>query len=180
VTTGTGYADALAAGPYAAGPFAVGRQQAAIVLSNDTVLSGDTRAYVAAKLAAGGPNVAAVGGQAVTAVGALPNSDGYGRLFGGDRYATSAAVAAKFPAADPVGVAIGTNFPDALTGGGYMAGVGGPILMTSPAALSGPTSDALTAVATSVPTVDLFGGSAALPDSVGVQIVTAVHGIRQF
>lgn len=180
VTTGTGYADALAAGPYAAGPFALGREQAAIVLSHDAVLDGDTRAYVAGKLAAGGPNVAAVGGHAVSAVGAMAGSDGFGKLWGQDRYATSAAVAAKFPAGDPVGVAIGSNFPDALTGGGYMAGVGGPILMTDPTTLSTPTGTALVAVATSVPTVDLFGGPAALPDSVGDQIVTAIHGLRRF
>ena len=76
--------------------------------SADASLNGATQTYVSGKLASGPARVAAVGGQSVTAVGALPNSAGYKWFRGADRYATAASLASAFNTGDPVGVAICT------------------------------------------------------------------------
>lgn len=61
------------------------------------------------------------------------------RLAGADRYATSAAISAAFPTAtSTVYVAVGTNFPDALTGA-PAAGLGGaPVLLVGPDSIPAP------------------------------------------
>jgi hypothetical protein len=179
VATGLNYPDALTAGPFAAGPFAAGGQPAAIVLSQDKTLGPATAAYVASKLpgsTSASPNVAAIGGQAVTAVGAVLPRNAYQQLSGADRYATAVKTADAFTSPSTVGVATGTAFPDALTGGAYMASISGPILLTDPAALSGPTASRLTTFGPSISTVDVFGGARALPDAILQNIAQVVHG----
>ena len=53
------------------------------------------------------------------------------RVSGADRYATAAAVAARFfNEGGPVGLASGETFPDALAGGRRMGALGGPLLLT--------------------------------------------------
>ncbi|GAA1950115.1 hypothetical protein GCM10009838_01520 [Catenulispora subtropica] len=179
VATGLNYPDALAAGPLAAGPFAAQPgQPAAVVLSQDRTLDPATAAYLKAKAAAGGQNVAAIGGQAVAAAKSVLPASAYRPLSGADRYATAASVAALFGTSpSTVGVATGIAFPDALTGGAFMAAAGGPILLTDPAGLSAPTAASLTADAAKVQAVDAFGGVQALPDKVVLAIAMAVHGI---
>ncbi|NUR59198.1 MAG: cell wall-binding repeat-containing protein [Catenulispora sp.] len=59
------------------------------------------------------------------------------RFSGADRYATARAVADKFPAPKAVGVATGSGFADALTGGAAMAALGQPLLLTDPKSLKG-------------------------------------------
>ncbi|MFL6117097.1 MAG: cell wall-binding repeat-containing protein, partial [Catenulispora sp.] len=182
-----GFADALAAGPYAANVW--GHGNSAVVLSNFKVLDPNTAAYVGSKIKADQLNVAAVGGQAVAAVQVLPgavqahqDSTGkwvgtFGAAYGPDRYATAQAVAAAFRPAgerDRVGVATGLQFPDALTGGAYMATIGGPLLLTDPKALPAPTLGALVDVAGKTPEIDIFGGSAAVSDSVAKAIAAVV------
>jgi putative cell wall-binding protein len=52
------------------------------------------------------------------------------RLAGVDRYATSAAISATFPANVAVAyVAVGTNYPDALSGAAAAGLAGGPVLL---------------------------------------------------
>jgi hypothetical protein len=181
VATGYNFPDALSAGPYAALPSV----NAAIVLSQNTAFDPATGTYVAAKLGAGG-NVTAVGGQAVSAVGTLPGSAGkFVPFAGGDRYQTAAKVAgyggtSAFAATAPAGLATGTAFPDALTGGAFMAQLGGPMLLTDPLNLSPVTSAELTALKPTVQVVDIFGGTAAVAPGTALQVVTAVNGVKNF
>lgn len=59
-----------------------------------------------------------------------------GRLAGADRYATSAAVSAQYPAGVPVAyVASGANYPDALSAAPAAARQGGPLLLTAPSSV---------------------------------------------
>jgi len=182
-----GFADALAAGPYATNIWGGGNS--AVVLSNNKVLDPATAAYVGSKIKADQLNVAAVGGQADAAVKMLPGAvelhmDSTGKAVGNfapavgkDRYDTSRIVAAGFlPAGahDKVGVATGLRFPDALTGGAYMATVGGPLLLTDPKVLPSYTLQALTGVAATTPEIDIFGGSSAVSDSVATAIAAVV------
>lgn len=128
LATGTGFADALAAGPYAAGPYAdAPGNPAAILSSGGTHLDAATAAYL------DGKTVATVGAQAGHA---WPTA---ARSFPGlDRFDTAAHVAREFTgtfATTQVGIANGvastTNpgYPDALTGGTFMAESNGPIVL---------------------------------------------------
>jgi putative cell wall-binding protein len=175
-TNHNGFADALAAGPYAANVFGGG--DAAVVLSNNNAFDANTKAYVTSKLHAGQQDVAAIGGQAYTAMGTITGSSGlYTYAVGADRYETAKKVAAAFlPAgkADQVGVATGLKFADALTGGAYMATVDGPLLLTDPSALPDYTSAALSAVATTTSQVDIFGGKVAVSDDVANAVAKLV------
>ena len=169
-----GFADALAAGPYAANVFGGGNS--AIVLSSFNTFDPATQAYVTSKLHAGQQDVATVGGQATTAVGSITGSKGlYSSAVGADRYATAAKVAAAFlPAgkADQVGVATGLKFPDALTGGAYMASVDGPLLLTAPSVLPVYTANAITGTTTQQ--VNIFGGDQAISNTVANEIAALV------
>jgi putative cell wall-binding protein len=180
VATGLDFPDALAAGPYAAGPFSEGRgQPAAIVLSQGRTLDPVTASYVASKLAGSTtatPHVVAVGGQAKAAVSAIAPLSTFGAFAGADRYATAAQVAANFLPPTKAGIATGEQFPDALTGGAFMASAGGPILLTPPANLSQTDGAQLAAYRLALGEVDVFGGPAALDDSVLVEAATAIGG----
>ena len=97
-------------------------------------------------------------------------------LQGADRYATAAAVAsAIFSAPTSVGLASGTTFPDALSGGAYQAHAGGPILLTAPTTLASATNTYLTGAKATITNTEIFGGDAALSASVQSDI-TAVLG----
>lgn len=122
VATGNGFADALASGPFATGPFADGPgAPAAILLSNDRTLDPQVANYLAGKSPA---NIATIGHQAGYAVPQAAT-----QLAGNDRYGTDLSVAQTFTGAvagNQVGIADGMNFPDALTGGAYMASLASP------------------------------------------------------
>lgn len=167
-----GFADALAAGPYAANVFGGG--DSAVVLTNADTMDPNTKAYVQSKLHVGSMNVAAIGGPAVAAVNGIPGAGGlFAPAAGATRYETAAMVAKAFlpgGAADKVGIATGLKFPDALTGGAYMASVGGPLLLTDPSALPDATAGALGLVKTTAPEVDIFGGTAAVSADVATSI----------
>lgn len=144
VARGDDFADALAAGPYAANPDKdANGVPAAIVLSSGSGLAGSPAAltqstanYLLAKFTAG-QKVLAIGGGAHTAVVALPGGASHSTsIFGGDRYSTAASVASAgwgtrpgLPRPAVAGIASGVSFPDALTGGAYMALKNGPILL---------------------------------------------------
>lgn len=65
---------------------------------------------------------------------------------GRDRYETAAIVADRFWGISPesappaIGLATGLNWPDALAGGAFMAGIG-PLMLTRPDSLPTPTAD---------------------------------------
>jgi parallel beta-helix repeat protein len=164
VATGLNFADALAAGPLAAGPFASPNGvPAAVVLSNGGTLDSATKAYLAGK------TVDTVGGPAATAAAAagITTTDVF---TGNDRYETAEKVAKKFTAPKTVGVATGAQFPDALTGGAFMATAGGPILLTATSGLE-PAADAVVKLfAGSLQQAYIFGGTSALKPAVASSV----------
>ena len=182
VATGDGYADALTAGPFAAGPDVLNGAPAAIVLSSGHSLDPDTAGYVSGKLAAAAPGdceaVTTVGGQAATAVhsvtrpGSCSNS-----LAGSDRYATAVAVAQRFPGGASVGVATGGGFADALTGGAAMAALARPLVLTDPAVLGdSPRLWLVGAHQAGVTATVVFGGPGAVGDGVLAQLRDIANG----
>ena len=174
---GNGFADALSAGPYAADVWGGGNS--AIVLSNFKTFDANTAAYVTSKLHPGSEKyVAAIGGQAAAAMETIKGSTGlYSSAVGATRYETAQQVAQAFePTAKnaPIGIATGTLFPDALTGGAEMATVGGPLLLTDPATLSAATKAELSDVAATAPSVTIFGGEKAITPAVANAIAALV------
>ena len=177
LATGLDYADALASGPFAAGAAAsADGTPAAILLTDGTTMDPATAAYVAARArtsTAGAPMVWAVGGPAVTAARSLP---GFVRDFSGaDRYATDAQLVQAQNGVPFVGVAVGTNFADALTGGAATAVEKGA-LVTVPSTLPGSTASLLSALAPALHAVDVFGGPAVIPDATVSAVTEAVGG----
>ena len=159
LATGINFPDALAAGPAAAHVHGV------VLLTNGSTLTPAVTAYLAAHPG----TVYAIGGPAVAAD---PSATA---LSGADRYATAAAVASTlFTAPTNVGVASGTAFPDALSGGAFQAHFGGPIVLTDPRVLPTPTGAYLTGAKTTLVTTDLFGGTAAVSVTVQTAVGTAL------
>jgi putative cell wall-binding protein len=159
LATGVNFPDALAAGPAAAHLHGV------VLLTNGSSLTSAVTAYLAAHPG----TVYAIGGPAVAAD---PSATA---LSGADRYATAAAVASTlFTAPANVGLASGTAFPDALSGGAFQAHFGGPIVLTDPHALPTSTSAYLTAAKTTIVTTNIFGGAVAVSVTVQTAIGTAL------
>jgi len=158
-TTGINFPDALSAGA------AASSRNGALLLTNGTTLPAEDQAYVQAhpsdtQFAIGGP-----------AAAALPKATG---IVGADRYDTSVRVATTFFASvQALGLASGVNFPDALSGGATMAEGPGPLLLTDPHLLSGPTQQYLQNNASNGPAGFLFGGPAAVTDTVRQAAITA-------
>lgn len=181
VATGNGFADALSAGPLAAGPAASGGVPAAIVLSNDGQLPQAVADYVRARSAAAGGAanaVYAVGGQAAQAVASLGNVADT-TLSGADRYATNAAVVAQFRNAGPVtqiDVATGSDFPDALTGGALAATTGAVLVTVPSVAMTPSVYQTLFELRSAVQTVEIFGGRGAVGPAVAQSVADAVGG----
>src|SRR6185437_8282904 len=118
-----------------------------VLLTNGSSLTPAVTQYLAAHPG----TVYAIGGPAVAAdPSATP-------LSGADRYATAAAVASGlFVAPANVGVASGTAFPDALSGGAFQAHFNGPIVLTDPHILPTSTSAYLTSADSSIVTTNIF------------------------
>lgn len=180
LATGAGFADALAAGPYAAGPFAdAPGAPAAIVLSDGAHLDPATAAFLKGK------TVATVGAQAGHAWPTAAKS-----FSGLDRFDTAARVAREFTgtfATTQVGIANGvasaTNpgYPDALTGGAFMAESNGPIVLVDGIHSKVPAeSAAVLATRTGNVRADIFGGTSIITPSLAASIVTLLHGTAQF
>jgi hypothetical protein len=176
LATGLDYADALAAGPFAAGAAATNGAPAAILLTDGNRMDPATAAYVAGKARSSSPTaptVWAVGGPAVQAARSLP---GFVKGFSGaDRYATDAQLVQAQTGVPFVGVAVGTNFADALTGGAATAVEKGA-LITVPSSLPPGTANLLTSLASTLQTVDVFGGPAVIPDATVAAITRSVGG----
>ncbi|WP_190276714.1 cell wall-binding repeat-containing protein [Catenulispora acidiphila] len=157
VATGRNFPDALSAGSLGAA------EGAPIVLSDDTVLDAATAAFVARH-----PAIDPVGVQAQHAVAGLAAGRTVDRsLAGSDRYVTATDVATRVaqilghtPAT--VGVASGTAFPDALTGGAFIANAGGALVLTDPTRLTASTGALLTGWHGGLSTIEVFGGPLAV------------------
>ena len=159
LATGINFPDALAAGPAAAHVHGV------VLLTNGSSLTPAVTAYLAAHPG----TVYAIGGPAVAAD---PSATA---LSGADRYATAAMVAGSlFTAPVNVGLASGTAFPDALSGGAFQAHFGGPIVLSDPHVLPTSTSAYLTATESTIVTTNIFGGTVALSAIVQAAIGTAL------
>jgi putative cell wall-binding protein len=155
LATGTNFPDALSAGPAAA------HLNGVVLLTDGSSVPSITRSYLNAHVGA----VYAIGGPAAAADG------GATRIVGADRMATAAAVASTFFTAPlTVGVASGATFADAMSGGAYLARLGGPILLTYPTSVPTSTSSYLSAVRPGLASSSLFGGSAAISSSVQATI----------
>jgi putative cell wall-binding protein len=155
LATGTGFADALSAGPAAAHGHGV------VLLTDGGTLPASVIGYLAAHIG----KVFAVGGQAAAADSSAT------AVIGADRYATAAAVATTFfTAPTNVGIASGTTFADALSGGAYLAHLDGPLLLTPPSSLSASAHAYLGANVASTKAAFTFGGTAAISSSAKTQI----------
>ncbi len=132
VATGTSFPDALSGAPAAAaagGP---------VLLVTPTSIP----AVIATELDRLAPaHIVVLGGTGAVSASVASSLAGYApsvtRLFGPDRYATSAAIsAASFaPAVDTVYVATGTTFPDALSGAAVAGHGAGPVLLVTPTSI---------------------------------------------
>lgn len=165
LASGEAFADGLSAGPLSAlvrGPVLLARRD---VLPESTAaelrrLSPDD-VYVVGGAGAIGDGVVM---QIAEATGAGPR-----RLFGPDRYATAAAVAALFPAGtDKAYVASGQDFPDALAGGGAAAIDGAPLLLVRTDELPAPAATQLDRLRPDE--IVVLGGTAAVGPGVQSQL----------
>jgi putative cell wall-binding protein len=176
VADGVNFPDALTAGPLAA------KEHTAIVLSDGKALDPATAALVA-----GHQSVTAVGGPAAAAVRSdaelahLHLTD----LHGADRYATSHAVFNAINAnyaPKQIGVASGTGFPDALTGGAFMANAGQPLVLADPGLagrspwLTSDLRDEVQEVYGDAAPISVFGGPGAVDESIVKDLVLWTQG----
>ena len=161
--TGLNFPDALSSVPAAI------QAHGAILLTNGTVQAPETAAYLAAhpptlRYAIGGPLAAAGADPSATAV------------YGQDLYGTSAAVASTFfPHPAVYGVATGVNYPDALSGGVFMATGGrlGPVLLVDTHTPLPPTISTYLATLPHATPGFVFGG----PLAVGDDVLSAIAAI---
>ena len=167
VATGTDFPDALAAGPAAVHTDLTYGGQGVLLLSDGPILDPDVAAYIRQHPATPNKPIYAVGGPATVALESVaPVYSGFTPLFGQDRYMTAEAVAGRFGMSSSLGVATGSNWPDALTGGAFMASVGGPILLPDPGLMALPSWGYLTHNDSSkfwpIAHVYVFGGEKAI------------------
>ncbi len=166
-----GWPDAVSAAPYAA--FA-GQP---ILLVNARRLPAETVAALERQQVS---DVVIVGGPAAVSAGVEDElmAEGFAtrRIFGGNRYETSAAVYAEGVGAgmDPsmVYLATGANWPDALTSGPAVASLGATFLLTDGSDLSGSpaTRQALESNADAIGIVRLVGGENTISATVEGQV----------
>jgi hypothetical protein len=159
VADGNTFPDALVGGSLAA---AAGGVE---ILSDGTRLDDTATAYLQAHPDA---EVLAIGASAAQAVpDATP-------IVGEDAFATAVAVARdRYPDAEQVAIASGTNFPDGLTGGAHAGRRGIPLLLSWPDVLPAVLAAHLEAISP-LQDVLLYGGVAALSHQVEVDAEAAL------
>ncbi|WP_194915586.1 cell wall-binding repeat-containing protein [Catenulispora rubra] len=184
VATGEGFADPLSAGAAAGAINAHQGKNAVVLLTNDKVMPQATTDYLAPLLARTNLNsdrskpanfieLDSIGGQATTALGSHWIPAGYQAgsflgLSGLDRYETSYFVARYFfGSANAVGLATGTNWADALSGGAEMGTENGPLLLVNPkSGVPGGAAQWLGQDNGQFNRAEIFGGNVAVPGSV--------------
>lgn len=161
--TGMDFPDALAAGAVAGSRNLPGKASSAVVvLTNDNTLPPATKGFLDGL--PGTSEIVGVGRQGATA------TSGYGStpVYGADRYTTAQQLAGRyFGGENLMGVATGTNWPDALAGGALMGTVDGPLLLTpGTAATLGPQArQAADESSGSVHTGVVFGSAEVVTDA---------------
>ncbi len=165
IATGASYADALSAAAVG-GSSALGANGAPVLLVNP----GDTTTIVATLRARGITSVYVVGGTASVAQStqdAIANAgiQVVARIGGSDRYAVSAALAARFlPDAQYAFLATGGGFADALSAGALAADLESPLLLVQPTCIPGVVDDRLAAMGADY--WKIAGGPASVSDRV--------------
>ncbi|WP_245961788.1 cell wall-binding repeat-containing protein [Quadrisphaera granulorum] len=163
VASGANYPDGLAVAALAA------RTGGVVLLTDGAKMPDATLKY----LQTYDPNselLVAIGGPAATA------TSGHGAeraVIGTDRYDTARKVAELFTSPTgsssvrSVGLATGTNWPDALAGAAAMGNLDGPLLLTPPDSLSSSASTAITSLAKKgkASSALVFGGSGVVSSS---------------
>jgi putative cell wall-binding protein len=161
--SGLSFPDALSAGAAAAA------SRGLVLLTNGTTLPPAASQYMIDHPAA---EYIAVGGPAAQAVpSATP-------IVGIDRFDTAVRVAEQLfssPAPTLVGVANGANFPDGLSGGAMIGKAGSPLLLVSGSVgLTPVVKSYLEANASTIATVNVFGGPSAVSDELIRELTTAI------
>ena len=168
VTTGGNYADAMSAAPLSA----------ALAWPVLLVNPNTNSVYKPADLAEA---VILGGGTAVPAIVEsdledLLGEDNVMRLAGNNRYETAAKIAQYGVDSgmhwDGVGVAVGTNFPDALAGGAVLGRLGAVVLLTPSNTLAPAAATKLTDNAGDINSVHILGGPAAVSTTVKNHILS--------
>lgn len=178
LATGMNFPDALVAGDAAAS------HGGAVLLTDDAVLPTGLATYLQ------GRTVTTIGGPAHTAFPSAPVS-----YTGKDRYETSTLVAAgEYPALSAgtttlstgtssssttgaIGLATGTDFPDALAGSPFLATVGAgvaPLVLTTPTALP-PSVSAYLATLSQGTRTYVFGSTGAVATAVSASVAALLH-----
>lgn len=173
VATGTGYADALAAGPAAAhhgGP---------VLLVGDTIPQATatelTRLEPAEIVVAGGSS--SVSDAVLRDLGRFA-TNGARRVAGADRYSTAAAISAEtFESTATAFVASGEAFADALAGVPAAAAADGPMLLVTPGGVPGATANELRR--RGVQRVVILGGSASVGTAAEGQLRAIVADVQR-
>nr|WP_255480442.1 cell wall-binding repeat-containing protein [Quadrisphaera sp. RL12-1S] len=174
VASGADYPDGLAVAALAS------RTGGVVLLTQGSTMPAATLGY----LQTYDPNselLVAVGGPAAAATA---GHGGDRAIVGTDRYDTARLVAARFtaqpgaPRVDDVGLATGTNWPDALAGAAAMGNLRGPLLLTRPDSLSPAVAPALRALSTAGrPTSALvFGGPSVVSPGAADAFAAVVAG----
>lgn len=152
---------------------------------NDRTLPAPTAAYLAAHVT-GNTELYGIGDQGVAALRTAFAASRIGAVAGPDRYATAAAVARTFftgpTTPHTLGLAVGSNWPDALAGGALLGAHTGPLLLADGASLPGVEGDCAAATASAVDEVLAFGGTDVVPDSAAFAVghLVSVPGQRSF
>lgn len=163
LATGSGFADALSAGPAAATYDAP-----VILIDGQAPMSAATKRLIgdlgsSNVVVVGGPAV--VGDAAVSGARALVGADRVQRLGGQNRFETSAMLSDYFFDASDYGLlASGYGFADALVGGPLAAAFQSPLLLSQPECIPVEAADVL--IDTQVAGVLLLGGDAVLSSRV--------------
>lgn len=176
VTSGQGFADAMAGGPGAARGLVPGVMETPEGDPAPVLLVGKNRVPAITHEAiedVDPDNIVILGGEGIVSgqvedeVRANHEGSTVSRVEGADRYETAANLAKMFPTDLPVVyLASGENpaYPDALTGGALAGKYDAPVLLTRKGALPAATADALEEL--NPGQVVVLGGTAAVSDAV--------------
>ncbi|WP_185696244.1 cell wall-binding repeat-containing protein [Buchananella hordeovulneris] len=168
VADGTNFADALAAGAYAAAEGGV------VLLSDGATLPAPVAADVRRLLPA---RVIGVGGNATRALAGEGFINGVTATFvaGPNRYATATQLATLLgDGKTGVVLASGVTFPDALAGGAFAAQQRAILLLTGPDRLPAEVGQALTERRGTLEKIWVLGGSGSVSDKVLAGITQAI------
>ncbi|MDP3631143.1 MAG: cell wall-binding repeat-containing protein [Actinomycetota bacterium] len=176
LATGGSFADALAASPMAAakgwpillvGPKGLAGVQATLndIGANKVVILG---------------GAGAIGASVHAALVVRYGSSNVARIAGGNRYATSVAIATWAVANagldwNRVAMATGANFPDALSGGVLQAQEGSVLLLTTGASLNSDAKSCLALNRAGITAVKYLGGPSALTRGVRTAVMSALQ-----